>query len=296
MDWGFAPLKEQTYLRNPRLDSSVRVCRMPKIAILSDIHGNLPAFQAVLKRVAKSGAQEIAFGGDIVGYGASPADCVDLVRNLKGPCVLGNHDAYTKDVAEKGEESLYKGWEANPVWAGAALAVRQMTRESLEWLWGRPWFLHLEGAVLAHASLHDINNWPYLEGDESAAPTLAVLKEKGFGLGFFGHIHRLGIYFDKAARVVPEQISEDKYLIPKGSVCAVTVGSVGQSREEGDDRATWVTWDPDERIVEFHRNYYSSIRAAREIIEAGLPMESAMRLMPANPRQSDEDKKIMQPE
>ena len=79
---------------------------MPKIAILSDIHGNLPALQAVLKRVAKSGAEEIVFGGDLVGYGASPRECVELVRGLGGHCVLGNHDAYTKQVADNAREPL----------------------------------------------------------------------------------------------------------------------------------------------------------------------------------------------
>ena len=255
---------------------------MPKIAILSDIHGNLPAFEAVLKRVAKSGAEEIAFGGDIVGYGASPRECVDLVRKLGGHCVLGNHDAYTKQVADNGEESLYDGWQSNPVWAGVAHALRHMDKEALEWLWERPWFLHLNeaGAVLAHASLHDPNKWPYLEDQESAGPTLAILKEKGFGVGFFGHTHRLGVFSDDTADAVPEKIDEDRYLIPEGSICAVTVGSVGQSREVSDERATWVIWDPEERIVEFHRSYYPHLQAAREIMEAGLPMESAMRLLP----------------
>ncbi|MCB1089520.1 MAG: metallophosphoesterase, partial [Verrucomicrobiae bacterium] len=116
---------------------------MPKVALLFDIHGNLPALIAVLKRVMKSGAEEIVFGGDIVGYGASPAACVDLVRKLGGHCVLGNHDAYTKKIADDGEGSLYEGWGANPVWAGVVHAVRQLDRESLAWLWDRPWFLHL---------------------------------------------------------------------------------------------------------------------------------------------------------
>jgi len=257
---------------------------MPKIAILSDIHGNLPALQAVLKRVAKSGAEEIVFGGDLVGYGASSRECVDLVRRLGGHCVLGNHDAYTKAVADDGEECLPEDWPANPVWAGIAHAVRHMDKEALEWLWDRPWFLNLKGAILAHASLSNPNAWHYIEDDETAAPTLAVLKEKGIGVGFFGHTHQCKIFVDRSVGVVPKRLSEDRYLIPEGAVCAITVGSVGQARGENDERATWATWDPEERIVEFHRSYYSHLRAAREIMEAGLPMESAMRLLPESKR------------
>ena len=253
---------------------------MPKVAILSDIHGNLPAFQAVLRRVAKSGAEEIVFGGDIVGYGASPRECVDLVRKLGGHCVLGNHDAFTKSVADQGEGSLPPRWQSNPVWAGMAHTVRQLDRESLEWLWDRPWFLRLKGGIVAHASLTNPNAWHYIEDAETAAPTLEVLKEKGFGIGFFGHTHRCGIFSDPTAKKQPEPIDEDRYLLPEGVICAVTVGSVGQARDDLDERATWATWDPEERILEFHRSYYPHLRAARQILEAGLPQESAMRLLP----------------
>ena len=65
---------------------------MPKIAILSDIHGNLPAFEAVLARVAKTGSQEIAFGGDLVGYGADPRPVLERVREIDPQIVAGNHD------------------------------------------------------------------------------------------------------------------------------------------------------------------------------------------------------------
>ena len=84
----------------------------------------------------------------------------------------------------------------------------------------------------------------------------------------------------RAYRKVIEKIDEDRYLIPEGSISAVTVGSLGQTRQGSDERATWVIWDPEERIVEFHRSYYPHLQAAREIMEAGLPMESAMRLLP----------------
>lgn len=260
---------------------------MPKVAILSDIHGNLPALKAVLRRVAKSGAQEIAFGGDIIGYGASPRECVDLVKSLGGHCVLGNHDALSKAVVDGGIESLPDGWASNPVWSGIVHAVRQLKIGDLEWLWNRPWFLRLKGAILAHASLTNPNAWHYIEDEETAAPTLAVLKEKGIEVGFFGHTHKFGVFPDLSADSVPEHLGSDRWLIPKGAVCAVTVGSVGQARDKDDERATWVTWDPEERIVELHRSCYPHLRAAREIMETGLPMESAMRLLPGvKPRQT----------
>ena len=79
---------------------------MSKIALLSDIHSNLPAFQAVLRDVRVSGANQIVFLGDIVGYGASPAKCVDLVRKLGGKCVMGNHEPATLAVRKLGDSCM----------------------------------------------------------------------------------------------------------------------------------------------------------------------------------------------
>ena len=75
---------------------------MSEIAILSDIHTNLPALEAVLRDVDQSEAGRIVFLGDIVGYGASPAECVDLVRKHGGECVMGNHDLAIKRIRMRG--------------------------------------------------------------------------------------------------------------------------------------------------------------------------------------------------
>jgi predicted phosphodiesterase len=79
---------------------------MSKIAILSDIHSNLPALTAVLREVEASGAERFVFLGDIVGYGASPAECVALVRKLGGVCVMGkaNTEHRTSNFQRRTEE------------------------------------------------------------------------------------------------------------------------------------------------------------------------------------------------
>ncbi|MFT5470262.1 MAG: putative phosphodiesterase [Verrucomicrobiales bacterium] len=252
--------------------------RMPKVAILSDIHGNLHALKAVLREVATSGAEEIVFGGDLVGYGAAPRECVELVRNLGGHCVLGNHDAYSKLVFDRGEDHLPDGWKSNPVWSGAAHAVREMETEALEWLWSRPWFLRMKGGIVAHASLAEPNDWPYILDDAVAAPNLDILREKDFGVGFFGHTHRQDLFFDEAADEIPEWIESNQILVPHEACCLVTVGSVGQPRDEADLRASWTIWDPEQRTIEFRRTEYDAVKAAKAILDAGLPADSARRL------------------
>lgn len=252
---------------------------MPKIAILTDIHANLPAFEAVLREVETSGADEIVFGGDLVGYGAFPRQCVERVRSLGGQTVLGNHDAFTRSMVARGEGNLPPRWQDNPVWAGIGLAIRQMDPAELEWLWSRPMRMPLPGAILAHASLHEPAEWHYITDEATAAPTLAILREMESGIGFFGHTHQQQWFADGMPGTIPERIGPDRMHFPEGAVCAMTVGSVGQPRDRNDFRASWVIWDPDNRIVETRRTEYPAIVAAQAILDALLPIESALRLV-----------------
>lgn len=97
---------------------------MPAIAILSDIHANLPALTAVLREVEECGVGRIGFLGDIVGYGASPAECVDLFRSLGGCCVMGNHDFEIRDVRKRGYTFRDLDWKNYGYQAGLAHAAK----------------------------------------------------------------------------------------------------------------------------------------------------------------------------
>lgn len=256
------------------------VSAMPRIAILSDIHANLPALTAVLEEVRKAGITEIYFGGDTVGYAAKADECVSLVRHHGGRSVLGNHDYYTNAVLAN-EENIPGGnsWTQNPVWAGVVHAARTLSGENARWLAELPGYMELPGGVLSHASLHFAEQWPYLHTSGDAAPTLDILERKGYGIGFFGHTHQQTHFSHRSAKnVIAKRLDHSRILLPEGAVCAVMVGSVGQPRDE-DERAAWVTWDTDTRIVEFHRTAYPALEAARQILEARLPEVSAMRLL-----------------
>ncbi len=248
---------------------------MSVIAILSDIHGNLPAFEAVLKDVDSTSADEIIFGGDIVGYGASPKECVESVQKLGGKCVLGNHEYYSKVVSLKGIENLRGDWEENPVLAGVVHALRTLSEDDLEWIWNLPWSLTPnDDTIIAHAGLEEPTQWPYLTDLDSATPSLDIMTERGHTVGFFGHIHRFGIY-----PPIVHNSESDIYELPVDSSTAITVGSVGQSRETLDNRAGWVLWDTAARTVQFRKVEYDWKRAAQQIVDAGLPLHSAARLM-----------------
>jgi len=251
---------------------------VPKIAILSDIHANLPALVAVLDEVASSGADQIVVGGDTVGYGASPAACVRLVRERNAQSVLGNHDFYTLQLRQNPRLMPRDQRETNPVWAGVAHAAETLSDDDAAWLASLPQALDLPGAILAHAALHDIDSWPYLHTQRDARPTLKALRKHDISLGFFGHTHRQDLFADASAPDLPEYLENRRVRIPSGAICAVLTGSVGQPRD-GDLRAAWVLWDSDERIVEFRRTPYPAFEAAMDILTSGLPEHSAHRLL-----------------
>jgi diadenosine tetraphosphatase ApaH/serine/threonine PP2A family protein phosphatase len=234
---------------------------MPIIALLSDIHANDHALKAVLHEVESLQIAQIVVMGDIVGYAARPAECVDLVRKSGATAILGNHDEYTlmarrqPDFIPAGPASL-----TNPVWAGIRHAARSLDND----------------AIVAHASLHDANQWPYLLSSRDAQPTLEILDRSRLHLGFFGHTHRQE-WFALDGRPGPEILADGRFQITGDGVIAFVVGSVGQPRT-GDNRAAWTIWDSDRHIVEFRRTEYPYAETARDIQAAGLPASSARRL------------------
>jgi len=96
-------------------------------------------------------------------------------------------------------------------------------------------------------------------------------------VGFFGHTHASVVFHDNRERL--GWLDESRVRIVPGGFCAVTVGSVGQPRHPTDKRATWVLWNPDERIIGFRKTRYDRHRAVQDIIDAGLPLESALKLL-----------------
>ena len=250
---------------------------MSKIAILSDIHSNLPAFKAVLCDVQASGAERIVFLGDIVGYGASPAECVDMVRNLGGCCVMGNHDVEIRNVRRRGYSFRDPAWKNCGYQAGLAHSAKCLDAAQAEWLAALPFSMKIPAAVVAHASLNEPEAFYYIENAESAEPTLAILREEKIKVGFFGHTHVADIFAEDGEAL--EWLDGTRMHIPSGLACAVTVGAVGQPRHETDRRAAWVLWDPTEAVVEFRKTEYNRLKAAQDIVKAGLPLESAMRLL-----------------
>ncbi len=250
---------------------------MKSIALITDIHANLPAFKNVLRDVQESGATEIVFLGDIVGYGGSPAECVHLVRALGGKCVMGNHDLEMDKYRKRRYLTGDSLRNEDGYIAGLIRAAQTLPEEDADWLAKLPYTDIIKEAHVAHGSLDDPEAFDYIEDAETAKDTLTFLAGKKYKIGFFGHTHQPKIFSEDDTKL--DWINETTVRIPEGLACAVTVGSCGQPRTPDDLRSCWALWKPAERVVEFKRTEYSRLHAAQDIAKAGLPLESAARLL-----------------
>jgi predicted phosphodiesterase len=249
-----------------------------RIAIITDIHGNLPALRAVLGAIEAEGVDRTVCLGDIVGYGAFPAECVRMIRETGMPTVMGNHDHYLTAPDDKmlAMEASRAG-RTNQVYAGIRHARERVVGEDLEWLAGRPRTVVDGQLVFGHAALHeDLKEWPYLVSWEEAQGTLDILGKR---IGFFGHSHRENAFCGGAEGFVT--VEPGVYRFPPASrPAAITVGSVGQPRT-GDARAHWAVWDTRTATLRLRRTKYPVAEAAHAILDAGLPAGAALRLFGA---------------
>ena len=237
--------------------------------ILSDIHANLEAHQAVLED-ARGKYDRILCLGDLVGYGADPNPIVEWARENVTAIIRGNHDRVSAggDPGEPDEvESFNFAAQASTVWTRSVLLPAN--RAYLENLPRGP--LPYQGLDLIHGSPADEDEYVVTASD--AAPLFELL---GAPLTFFGHTHRQGAF--RLSRRTITQIAPDRTLeVEPKYFYMVNPGSVGQPRD-GDPRAAYALYSPEERAVEFCRVAYDVDRAAAKIRAAGLPDFLAARL------------------
>jgi predicted phosphodiesterase len=233
--------------------------------IVSDIHGNREALEAVLAD-ARGQYDRILCLGDLAGYGADPNFTVDWARANVSAIVRGNHDKVCA-----GLESLYSyrpAARAAAEWTVGALTAEN--RAYLERLPRGP--LPYEGFDLVHGSPLDEDE--YLV---TASDVAAIVKEIETPLSFFGHTHHQGGFL--IGRLNVKSIDPRLMLNLEGRYrYLVNPGSVGQPRD-GDPQAAYAIYRPEDRVVEFRRTLYDTAAAAEKIRAAGLPDALASRLL-----------------
>ena len=242
-----------------------------QVAVFSDIHANLPAFEAILRDSDDVGVDERWCLGDVIGYGADPDLCIDLARDRCEVCLVGNHD-----LAVLGE------LDTSTFSAAAAAAVEwtteHTTKQNLAFLSDLSPSDLSRDAALYHASPRD-PVWEYVLWPEQAADCLAAQDKR---ISFVGHSH-VALFFTAAADAEEGEEANGwqagagtRLEIDQGR-WLINPGSVGQPRD-GDPRAAWLELDTESWEATYHRVGYDIERAARSIEVAGLPEHLARRL------------------
>lgn len=236
-----------------------------KYALISDVHANLEALQAVLDVIDANGVGQIVCLGDVVGYNANPNECVDIIRERGIPTVCGNHDAVACGI----EEPL--GF--NPIALQAALWTRdQLSEENLDWLRELPDNVGFDHFLAAHGSPTDRDC--YMFTWEDVLPHLSYVAEMRHSLCFFGHTHSPGIFSADGTYGVDQ---DSRFALTEDKVFFINPGSVGQPRD-GDARAAFGMFDSEAREFEQVRVEYDVEQAAKRIESEDLPPFLAQRL------------------
>lgn len=235
--------------------------------ILSDVHANLPALEAVLADAAGLACGHVLLLGDLVGYGGDPAAVIDRSLALTPLTVIrGNHDKVCaglespldfNDVARTAAE-----------WTTAVLDA-----DRLRALAGLP-----QGPVLVSPDIEICHGAPFDEDyylfDESDASR--AIETAGARICLFGHTH-VPVLFASAADPFAETNTADEFRLPSTGPALINVGSVGQPRD-GDPRAAYGVLDMDRGTIRLRRVPYDVAAAQKSILAAGLPARLAQRL------------------
>lgn len=234
-------------------------------AILSDIHANIDALEAVLKDLREFPCLGLFCLGDIVGYGAEPADCIAHMQERSHLTVLGNHEAMLFHPPEGMMDILS---------APLALARKQSCPAQLRWLKTLPLVAEAAPLTLCHSSLAEPAAFPYIESEIDAAENFTA--QKTF-VSFHGHSHVPVVWEHHGTTVTGYEPMETLVQLHARRRYAVNVGSVGQPRD-GDPRASYVLYDHHNRLLLHRRVEYDIARAQSRIRKAGLPTFNRDRL------------------
>jgi len=238
-----------------------------RLGVFSDVHSNLEALQAVMEEYRQLNIDKFICLGDVVGYGADPDECCNIVRELASAVVLGNHDAA---VSGRMEYSYY--YDA----AKEALdwCVTQLSEENLSWLKDLPYLYKLEDLSFSHGNPLCPEEFEYIFTIDQAMELLPRLDELA-QVNFIGHSH-----LTKSFALSPGEVNEvvaRRFGLRKHRKYVITDGSVGQPRDY-DSRACCTVFDTDSRVLEYHRVEYDIEKAAKKIFEANLAVNFGKRL------------------
>ncbi len=239
-----------------------------KLAVIADIHANLEALQAVMAHLDAEKPDETVCLGDVIGYGASPAQCVEILMKRKIPTIHGNHERMLLDLTKS--EVRKETAEA------ISYTLETLGADQLKWIQAMPTLLlHRSEFLLVHGSPRDPDE--YCNSAEKYSANLKKMRATygGIEFCFFGHTH-----FPLVASRdgIEETIHEHRTIrLRPREVYLINPGSVGQPRD-GCWKASYGIYDSEASEMRFYRLEYDVETAKKRIKDAGLSSKLAARL------------------
>ncbi len=238
-----------------------------KYGIIADIHSNLEALKSVLKALKDKGVDEYICAGDIVGYGADPEVCMQIVREVCNVTVAGNHD--------HGAIGLLNLDYFNPEAKKAILwTEEQLNEEERTYLKNLELIQKAGDSLVVHATPLSPQEWNYINSTFTANQNFKEFEEK---VCFVGHSHIPVVFSMDIDEGRCKYAFDTKIHIADGQRYIINVGSVGQPRDKN-PLASFAVYDTGTSEVEIYRVEYDVETAQKKIIDAGLPRGLAFRL------------------
>ncbi len=233
------------------------------IALLADIHSNLPALETVLDFLAEKGIDQAIVLGDIVGYGPHPAACIERLQAMKNFLILkGNHD---HGLATG---KFRKGFSKTAQWA-LNWSLDQVGEEQKKWLLELPPVLHHQDWLALHGAPVDPTFFNAYIYEMTYDKNLDLLQKKGIHLCFHGHTHLPGLYARQDNNYDVHKIAETIHL-DQFTHSLICPGSVGQARNK-QAGAQFAIYDRDENTVQFYNLKYDEEQTVKDMVMAGFP-------------------------
>jgi predicted phosphodiesterase len=240
-----------------------------KVAVISDIHGNLEALTEVLADIDLVGADSIICLGDIIGYGPDPEEVVRLLRSRSVLCVMGNHE-----LALARPDFL--DWFNDSARKSLVLSERLISAGTRDWLRGLDATLVFEDALFVHGCPPgSITEYIFEWNDEGLGIIFSKMEQR---ICFVGHTHTLEAVSFADGAVRHHTLEEGIFKLGAEAKYIISVGSVGQPRDERNNNAKYTLWDTVRSRLEVRFVPYEVSKTAEKIICLGFPQINAHRL------------------
>lgn len=248
----------------------IRIGVSMRIAVISDIHGNLEAFEKVLDDIVRQKIETIISLGDNIGYGADSEAVIQLLIANDVTSILGNHELACVN------ERVYK-WYIKDVKKSLDKTMAGLSDQSFDYLNRLSLNFSILNACFVHGFPPDSVRHYLHQMDTSKLIT--ALENQKESICFVGHTHRLSRVFLANNNLQVQSLNPGKIQLEKDAKYMINAGSVGQPRD-GDLRAKYVIWDNQKHCLDIRYIEYDHQKAARKILAAGLPLKYAQAVDP----------------